>query len=242
MRKIGLILMAFACLSPSAGQATPDRIVSVEDSILGENDTHLFLLRRIEDNLGYYSPLHTDVVLIARNLSTGRDDTTWRVISILDYGPHFTEFGQADRVEALGAEDRVNPFDVLLMQHARTILPDTAAALGRRTARITGDKIEVVLGDAEGTHRISLADAASHMAASLSATRALVPADKPESGGKDPLLGLRIDVAGDCEIGALHGYAPSIDPNRWDYAVRIDCGDLDGLMPLSLYVVVPPVP
>lgn len=239
LRKIGLILVALACLLSTPGWATPERIIRVDDSILGENDTHLFLLRRIDDNLGYYQTLQTDVVLIARNLSTGRDDTTWRVISIRDHGPYFAESNRAHQVEDLGVEDRVDPFDVLLGQHARTVLPDTATAWGGRMARITGDGIEVALEDAEATHRISLADAASLMAASLGATGALVPARKSETGG-DRLSNLRIDVAGDCEIGALHGYRTSIDPNRRDYAVRLDCGDAGGLMPLSLYVVVPP--
>ena len=239
VRKIGLILVALACLLPTQAWATPERIIRVDDSILGENDTHLFLLRRIEDNLGYYDTLQTDVVLIARNLATGRDDTTWRVISIRDHGPYFAESGLAHQVEDLDAEDRVDPFDVLLRQHARTILPDRAAVRGGRMARIIGDGIEVALEEAEATHRISLADAATRMAASLGATGALVPARKSETG-RDRLSDPHIDVAGDCEIGALHRYRTSIDPNRRDYAVRLDCGDLDGLMPLSLYVVVPP--
>lgn len=238
MRKIGLIVGIVACLSPMTGNATPPQIIAVAETILGENDTHLFLLRRIDDNLGFHHTRQTDMVLIARNLSTGRDDDTWRVLSILDHGPEFADYGQPKRVENLGAADRVNPFDVLLWRQARVAPPDGAKRTAG-SARITGDGIEVAEGDAVPTHRIPLADVMPRVAASLRATRRLMPARKLETGS-DPLLETHVDIPAGYRVGALHRSMAPTDPNRLCYAVRLDCTDQDELVQLSLYVVVPP--
>lgn len=231
-------LSAIVGLAPSPGWATPPQTVSVREQLVGENDTHLFLLRRIDDNLGFHHTRQTDLLLIARDLSTGRDDATWPVMSVLDHGPYYEDYGQPRRVEDLSAEDRMDPFAILLRRQARLIAPEAVLA-GPGPARITADEIQVVGRDGTPTHGIPLSEAVARMDASLKATRSNVPARKLEAG-EDPLLAMAdIEAAERCRIGASHRFAAT--DGRSVYSVRLDCSDRHELAQLSLYVVVPPV-
>ncbi|WP_039018663.1 hypothetical protein [Halocynthiibacter namhaensis] len=121
--KIWLVLAAiwFGVTQPAVG--APDRWVAMDEQIIGQNETHFFVLRKIEDNLGYHSTTKSDVYLISRNLFTGIDERIWPVMRTIDHGAYYFQNGHEQRVENLGAGERVNPFDILLWRQAWRVLP-----------------------------------------------------------------------------------------------------------------------
>lgn len=118
-----LILACIGLVLAQAAFATPPRWAQLKETILGQNDTHVFILRQIDDNPGYHSTLQTEIYLISRDLFTGADERIWPVMRINDRGGSFAQSGHAERVGNMGAGERVNPFDVLLWRGARNILP-----------------------------------------------------------------------------------------------------------------------
>lgn len=61
----------------SAVYATPPRYVSVNDTPIAANDSHLFLIRLVGDNEGSYYINNTHRFLVAQNLQTGAVDDQW---------------------------------------------------------------------------------------------------------------------------------------------------------------------
>ena len=99
-------------------QATPSRYVEMREELLGWNDTHLFLLRSVEDNLGFHSVTLSETYLISRDLRTGADERAWPVMWMMDHGRYYFQDGYEERVENLNTPDRVSPFDILLWRKA----------------------------------------------------------------------------------------------------------------------------
>jgi len=97
-------------------------MIEVSETLLGVNDTHIFVLRRLDDNMGHYQITQTDVVLIARNRKTNADDQIWSVMRMIDSGYNADERRIEAQIKPLALKDRVNPFDVLLWRKARPLL------------------------------------------------------------------------------------------------------------------------
>ncbi len=77
MRQVFLILVAF--VFASAAWATPPRVTASDDRMIAATQTHLYVLRDIEDNLGsHYSGL-LDQHLIEISLDTGEATRFWPV-------------------------------------------------------------------------------------------------------------------------------------------------------------------
>ena len=121
--RVWLVLAAvwFGVTQPVMG--TPERWVAMDEQIIGENGTHFFVLRKIEDNLGYHSTTKSDVYVISRDLFIGVDERIWPVMRTIDHGAYYFQNGHEQRVENLGAGERVNPFDILLWRQAWRVLP-----------------------------------------------------------------------------------------------------------------------
>ncbi len=236
----GVLLFAMA----SQALATPPRTVDVEDIPLGANDTHVFLLRRLGDNMGLYGVVQTDVLLIARNRATGADDEVWPVARSLDNGPNFAEDGLSARVEFPPLADAVNPFDILQARKARLV----AGAATNISAEYRG--LEVVeaadgLGLAEDgsdkRYHLDYADISSALTASLNRSRDAVPAYS--TGDFDPLRDVSVDPAADCDFG---GFFPVFDVRdgavETEFFVRVTCENDDIMAPITTYLEVPVQP
>lgn len=229
LRTIALIAAIWLSLSPAL--ATPPRIANIDDTLFASNETHIFVLRRVTDNMGNHFSMVTDVSLIAINLSTGEIDNSWRVLGVRDFTEHFADFEKPDRYEHFDSENRVNPFEIVLEQGVYSIMPHEGTFPEDQMHR--GEN-SFTLTDRDGdvTYRLTFEETASRIASVISDTRRLMPAqDVPNE--PDPLSEAVFDVATMCEIGNRHGYRPAI--------VRLDCSDLEYPIRVSFYTIMPSV-
>ncbi len=171
-----IIILLFAALFATTAHATPPQIVGVSETLLGINDTHLFVLRRMDDNMGSHYPTQTDVVLIARNRTTNSDDQIWPVMRMIDHGVSFVEFGYETQVETLPLNDRVNPFDILLWRKARPLLDAHQTDPTFRGTKISRAKDGLALVSDKGLFQLQDTMVAQRLTSSLNATRTARPA------------------------------------------------------------------
>jgi len=78
IRALTFVLIAIAGMA----QATPERITTSDDRIVGATQTHLYVVRTITDNLGSYYSALIDQHLIEISLETGESTKFWPIRSI----------------------------------------------------------------------------------------------------------------------------------------------------------------
>ena len=105
-----LLLMASALL------ATPPRIFSSKDQMIGANQTHIYVLRTLRDNSGSHFTDRRDVYLLEISVATAGLENFWRVWS-----------GVANSVDAFPGEseslgaDFANPYEILRQKKAALV-------------------------------------------------------------------------------------------------------------------------
>lgn len=74
---VAVALGIFALLvgaMPTATRATPPDMVTIDDTLLGVSDTHVFILRSTGDNLGLHQAWRTETWLVVLDPSTGAEE------------------------------------------------------------------------------------------------------------------------------------------------------------------------
>lgn len=233
MRVVFVLLLTLQIFAGTTGQATPPRIISAEETLLANNGTHVFVLRKIEDNVGYHTTLQSDLLLISRNLITGDDERQWAVLNILQEGTFGEEYAEFTNLD--GAE-RINPFDVLLWRKASNLFPGPQP-WNIDKAQLTETGIIIRDHDDTITHQLDWTTAEAQVTASLEMSRATIPPYRAEQG--DDLFVIPVEFRADCMLNAVHFFR-TVDVVRAPrVAAQMIC-TLDD-RPLSTYVVIPPV-
>lgn len=227
-------IIALITLIASPAMATPPQFVGATDRIIGQNETHLFLLRTIDDNYGSHFITASDVTLIAKNIKSGADDEVWPVISVVDHGVFFEQNDLKKQVMDHTPKNAVEPFSILRDRGAGNILPPSSAPMAEH---IKIDEKGIILGFPEQppSHRLTIEDARQQILGSLKASRRAIPARYKE-GDEDYLLTSPIDVAKDCKVDQLFAYISAEVSDAPDYAVRLRCNDAEDLNPLAIFV------
>jgi hypothetical protein len=221
-----------------AAQATPPQVVSVDDILLGANDTHIFLLRRLDDNMGGYTRTQTDILLVARNRSTNLDDEIWPVARSITDGP-VDDPTPDDRVEVIATPGAVNPFDILAERDAVPMLGWSQAGTDVSDVTLAADGAQLVVEDTREKLRylIDYADVGALLTDNLNRSRAAVPAYFTETD-IDMLQDVPFDAAVDC------AFAPSfrVTDGQGQIArlVAVTCENAATMVPISTYLVMPP--
>jgi hypothetical protein len=234
-----LFTAALIALLASPASATPPQVVSVTDVLLGANETHLFLLRQTDDNMGRYQPLQSDVLLVARNRSTNLDEEIWPVSRSIDSGPEFADEGNKERLEVLALEGAVNPFDILAAKKAAPMLgriPRAADELGASTA-IKDDAL-VIDDSNSGTYRIGFAEITEKLKGNLNHSRDVLPAYFVEGG--DVLRDVELYPATECNFDAFIPLWDMKDGEAvYTWLTQMTCLNEEMLVPITTYLVVP---
>lgn len=241
-RIMRIIPALLACLIPSLAAATPPRVVYVDEDLLAVNDTHLFVLRTLSDNFGFYEVAQSDVLLIARNRETGADDQQWPVLSIRDNGRTFAEFEPTqDRVANLGLPERVNPYDVMLWRKAR--LPTGAGTVYDPERYDISDSAVRFSSYDDTVYMADLSETLILLNQSLKASRATIPfnpdaglsSSTAEAAQIDPLLAWPLGFDDACQI--THSYRIDVPAHATSeqFTVKIDCPDAD--QPFAVFVI-----
>ncbi len=233
-----IVALSATGLTVGAAHATPPQDVIVTDALYGVNDTHIFLLRSLDDNMGNYVQTQTDVLLVARNRITNVDDDIWPVarslaISALENG------SLEGRVQFMALDGAINPFDILQEQGAEPLMgkPQPAAVSSDTALAAEGDLL--VLTDTNGglRHQIGYAAIGALLADNLDRSRAALPAYFAEAD-IDVLQGVTFDVQKDCV------FAPSLrisdSAGQIARLVAVTCKNDESLATVSTYLVMPP--
>jgi hypothetical protein len=238
--RIITLLFALTLLTNPAN-ATPPQVVEVSETLLGVNDTHLFVLRRMDDNMGYHHITQTDVVLIARDRKTNTDAQIWPVMRVIDHSIDFLDFGEQEKVEILPLPDRINPFDILLWRKAR---PLTASTNKQSYDELSnGDNmITITTGADEKQRRYQLENntAEALIRQSLNKTRAAFPAYFNQGG--DMLQDILFDQTSDCKYSGFTVISDLVDGQYTEqWIMYMTCKEEDRLSPVSMFLFLPQV-
>ena len=235
--------LTFALYLSFAGlaHATPPQTVEVRETLLGLNNTHMFVLRTLDDNMGLYTMRQTDVVLIARNRATNQDDQIWPVLRAKDMGPEVVETDGVSRLEVLPLPDRINPFDILLWRKARPLLGDRI-----RTADDLGiDQIwdasglSVTVDNGGTTHGLQNDDIANLFKTSLNRTRKVLPPYFTEGG--DMLADVEFSPETDCTSDGYTSLFEAGGENQKEtWIARISCENDITMSKTEMFLVIPP--
>jgi hypothetical protein len=233
------VSVALAALLAEASGATPPQTVSVDDVLFAATDSHLYLLRSLEDNMGKYGIVQTDVLLIARNRATNTDDKVWPVARSTDYGAYFADNDLDARVERLPLEGAVNPFEIVASREARLMVAwsvDGALPEGISSSDQDGG---VMLTDASSgkVYRLGFDDLSRDLTESLARTRDTLPPLFAE-GGVDVLEGVTFDPAVDCRIGGFRNLADIAGQSDW--LVTITCENDQTMAPVTTVLALTP--
>ena len=242
MRIITLLFALFLLTTPAS--ATPPQVVEVSETLLGVNDTHLFVLRRMDDNMGYHHITQTDVVLIARDRKTNTDAQIWPVMRVIDHGVDFLDFGEQERVEILPLPNRMNPFDILLWRKASPLVADTGeqSYLPMHELSDTDNMFTITTGADENRRRYQLENntAEALIRQSLNKTRAALPAYFNQGG--DMLQDILFDQTSDCKYSGFTVISDLVDGQYTEqWIANVTCEEEDRLSPVSMFLFLPQV-
>lgn len=239
------ILTALMVIFPVLAMATPPQIVGVREQPIGVNETHLFVLRILNDNLGRHQTTQTDVVLIARNRATNADDQHWPVMRVLDHGMDYAFEEFENRVDPVPFGKKVNPYAVLLWRNARPLL-------GREGLSVDESQIEVTQTDGyieildiwrERRFQLTYAEITELFTISLQATRTATPAYFIEGGerGEDMLGNVTFNPAIDC---AFPEFLPIYEKDGEEFVtnwfVKVTCANDWTMASMSIYLQMSP--
>ncbi|MEP2735536.1 MAG: hypothetical protein ABJP34_04485 [Erythrobacter sp.] len=125
-RIFSILIAAFTLALAAPASATPPDAMDVSDELFGISETHLYLLRHTDDNLGQYTTSARHVFLVAIDLKTAEEEY-WKV-SLTVRGEKWDEDGNSVGIVTQRAYRPIesNPYDILGERGAR---PISAAAL-----------------------------------------------------------------------------------------------------------------
>jgi len=236
MRIITLLFALFLLATPAS--ATPPQAVEVSETLLGVNDTHLFVLRRLDDNLGRYQPTQTDIILIARNRKTNADDQTWPVMRMIEIVEYFGGDNLTRQTKPLPMAGRVNPFDILLSRKAQPLIAPQPGALDQHTGVAHGNDTFGMTADDmyfELTDKVT----AGLIRDSLNATRTAVPPYFTEGG--DMLVDVEINPAQECTYSnfmRLTDYTGQPEP-QISWIAAVTCESDYTMSQITLFLTIP---
>jgi hypothetical protein len=239
MRRMVWLLLMTAVSVAGAARATPPQVVGVMDMLFGANESHIFLLRSLDDNMGRHGVVQTDVLLVARNRATNADEDIWPVARSIDYGAYFADFGRDGRVQTLALSGAVNPFDIAAAQGAWLMLGQSGRPAADQAIAVSQEAGALVLADdrTPGTYRLAFADLSTLLEGNLARTRDVLPAYFAE-GGTDALVGLTFDPAADCRFDGFLQIPDGAAKVTW--LAEVTCQNDTTMAPVSTYVVIRP--
>ena len=143
-----LTALALAALNIGPTNATPDRVISIDDVPVGHTDSHLYMLRTVSDNMASYYSAIQHVFLVKQHMQTGQVERHWP-LRVLQYDQRFewpedgttppsriiTETDSIEQSESSQTDDMlptrpINPFDVMRQEK---VLPLSALSLFEAT-------------------------------------------------------------------------------------------------------------
>lgn len=234
-------LILICLLLPTMVFATPPQIVGVREALFGISDTHLFVLRTTRDNLGLHQPTQTDVLLVARNRQTNRDEDIWPVLRTLDHGVNFIEDGYSLRVETLPLAGWTNPFDVLIATAARPLVGISGRTIDDYRIEWINlpDTVELFDDRSATFHHLAFTEITAQFTENLNFSRDTIPAYFIEGegrGGIDMLRGVPFDPAQDCTFDRLLPISEMAEDFETHWLLKVTCSNGTTMADMSMHL------
>ena len=225
------LVLAFSVAAAPAF-ATPPQVVAVSETVVGMDSAHLYVLRVLDDNMGFHASSQKDILLIARSLDSNEDTDIWPVLRTHDMGAD----GGSARLEVLPLVDRSDAFEILADRGARPLLGDGWPA-DHAFAEAGGLRIV----DRDTEFALDWASVGTALSESLARTRSALPPVKTE--GEDVLLAADFDPPADCQVegGRLFEDGTPEDFARVRAVAMLACQNDNSMAPVRMVLVLPPV-
>jgi len=249
---LSLAVLFFASLP---AHATPPQVISVDETLIsvGAASPFIFVLRKLNDNMGSQSRQQTDVVLIARRKSTNEDVYLWPIKRTLDNGPDYVETDGNPRVVTLPLDEEYNLGRVIKNHHGgypnqRKADDNSGVEVlsNRDGALITAKTPSFFYDTPEGTpertsYWVSYEKLAEEINHSLRNTRYLFKPYFIEAA--DPLISPEFKPAQDCKFDYFAEVSEQTDGEQQGFWVAyVTCENENTMAPVSIFITLQPLP
>ena len=250
-----IVSTVFLLLAPTLVLATPPQVVSVDETLVGYGGPEklLFLLRKLEDNLGSHSRLQTDLILIARSKSSNQDVYHWPIKRSIDNGASHVDTEGDPRHVTVPLEFDHSPWHVIKAHHAGLVTQTKADVQSeieilknRDGMLISATTPRFAYGAPEGTpertsYWVSYTQLASDIETSLSETRYNFPPFFLE--GDDPLSAPNIIPEQDCSFDDFVEVFEQRDGEQQGFwTAYVTCENDTTMAPVSMFITLQPLP
>lgn len=233
-RHAGLVLgLAFSLIwiTMFHARATPPRSIGVEDVLVGINQSHLFLLRTVTDNLETHGTALTDILLVSKAMDTGFEDGVWPVRRVLETrdissGPASTQ------VQDLPLPNQIDPYRILAEENAAPLADRDSKSLDDAVLQLWHDQRGTAIGRWVGSpeYQVDQHTLAVQLRDSLRSARRNVPAFQD---GYDPLQHAKFDDPFHCIADRLFLAPGSVSESgapRQSSFIRLECFDQEEMV------------
>ncbi|NSX54649.1 hypothetical protein [Parasulfitobacter algicola] len=231
------MMLCAPCFAGPSGQ------VWIEEDIIAVNDTHIFIMRDIQDNLAFHNVLRTDTFLVSKDIQTGLDDQIWPVRIVVYYGRD-TDTGNEGRLTETEPMGRVDPYVVLIENFAR---PTTFRLKGysftnQKTLAMENGNLGFVLTYVGTEYRIRFQDVQAQVSSNMTKIYDFMVQRDPELAYMLPLGGLvelediQPNIDEECKI--VDRFKEQGTKRAWAF-LQLNC-EREESFGLSVWVAVPP--
>ncbi len=218
-------------------RATPPDMIYIDETLFGVNDTHVFFLRTVNNNLGLHMYGMTDTYLVAKNVETGMDENIWPILRQHGAPDYDTDGNPFPVIQTFPLKDARNPYAILSelggilvadgSYHQSDPIPLTADGVRLNEYVLNGPDLEAQM---EYSVHITLKSMQPYPREGYVQMTFSTPAD---------LLGNWQVEAQNCEIMDARIVNPVYGMREVPLA-RLSCWDSTNEQPASFYVVLKP--
>lgn len=231
-------------ITPVSAAATPPDVIDVTDELFGISQTHVFVLRHTDDNLGMYTVSARHVFLVAINLATAEEEYWPLFLAVRSerFDENANSVGMVISREYRPIE--INPYDIL---GERAALPvgsafNLASSFPKPVINVTADFVTATV-EGKATHQLPRAVAEARIETSNSnlAQRVWEPARMYRQYTTKQAFAERKVALEECAYSDAGQLWTAIDKPRVQL-VQATCSDADETGVTSVIFALDPMP
>ena len=174
--------------------AGPTNSIYVSDMFLSANNTHVFMLRTLHDNLGVKTPSAIDSLLVARPISLKGPDKIWPIRRTINYSPNVPRKDVNVKIP-----NPIDLYDILISRSAWPGLNNWTDIFA--VMAVADETIHFRSKAMKHTFEISIESAVEQLVNSHKSLRKILPTYSGKSAHEDAVYSVRVETfAKECEM------------------------------------------